>query len=85
MYPRPSQLDTASRNLESCPIAFRYSRVERSLSQIELYVWLLGVGLITIRFIKKNKFFTAKETINNTKRQSPEWEKIFAVMQPMRG
>jgi len=28
--------------------------------------------------IKLQSFFTAKDTLNNTKRQSTEWEKIFA-------
>ena len=28
--------------------------------------------------MKLNSFFTAKETINKTKRQPLEWEKIFA-------
>ena len=29
-------------------------------------------------FIKIKSFFTAKETVNKTKRQLIEWEKIFA-------
>ena len=29
-------------------------------------------------FIKINRFYTAKETVNNKKRQPTEWEKIFA-------
>ena len=29
-------------------------------------------------FIKMKSFYTAKETVNKTKRQLTEWEKIFA-------
>ena len=35
--------------------------------------------------IKLKSFFTAKETINKTKRQPSEWEKIFANKAPDKG
>ena len=45
---------------------------------LTIFVFLIHEHGMFLHLIKINRFHTAKETVNKTKRQPTEWENIFA-------